>query len=112
MKRKITELEQKLIDKGFKLDRKVYTGLHSEHTLSYVYKGVLCVDDEYNTFVYVNIHLDKTREKIDDFSIFNIYRMNDILRMDDIIELDKFMSRVQLFVWSLEHKENDSESGC
>ena len=38
MKRKITELEKNLIEKGWELDHKTYTGKHSEKTFQYVYE--------------------------------------------------------------------------
>ena len=41
MKRTITELEQKLIDKGFKLHHKTYKGKHSQFVNSYIYVAML-----------------------------------------------------------------------
>ena len=48
MKRKITELEKNLIEKGWELDHKTYTGKHSEKTFQYVYEKVYVGEYERN----------------------------------------------------------------
>lgn len=69
MKRKTTELEQKLIKKGFRLDHKDYIGKNSEKTLSYVYYGVV----ETSHFkVGVNVILDAKRKEIKVWGIRNL----------------------------------------
>ena len=61
MKRKITELEQKLLDNNYRLVGKNYSGKHSEKVDGYV---------------YVNgnnaIKLDSTRTKPIDFALVNV----------------------------------------
>ena len=69
MKRKTTELEQKLIKRGFRLDHKDYIGKNSEKTLSYVYYGVV----ETSHFkVGVNVILDAKRNEIKVWGIRNL----------------------------------------
>lgn len=101
MKRRITELEKSLIDKGFRLDRKIYTGLHSEHTLSYIYKGSVCINDEYNTHISVEITLDKTRKEIIDYNLYNLYFFQNRLSGDDINDIYEWKKSVETFINSL-----------
>ena len=61
MKRKITILEQRLIESGFVLSFKAYHGKHSEKTLSYSYVK--------NNWL---VELDQKREKIIRFSMVNV----------------------------------------
>jgi hypothetical protein len=64
MKRKITELEQRLIEKGYYLSHKTYGGRKSEKTLSYIYVNK-------NAFV----KLDSKRESVLDYGILNYHAM-------------------------------------
>lgn len=60
MKRKVTKLEQRLIDKGYSLSHKVYGGKHSQKTLFYYYVSQ-------NKFV----KLDYTRENVVSWGLLN-----------------------------------------
>lgn len=64
MKRKITDLEQRLIDKGYYLSHKHYGGRKSEKTISYMYVNK-------NAFV----KLDNKREKVVDYGLLNYHAM-------------------------------------
>ena len=57
MKRKVTTLEQNLINKGFRLEKKTYIGKNRDKVNTYVYSFS---DGEITYFV----ELDKTRTKI------------------------------------------------
>ena len=70
MKRKITELEQRLIEKGYYLSHKAYGGRKSEKTLSYIYVNK-------NAFV----KLDYKRESVLDYGILNYHAM-ELTRME------------------------------
>lgn len=61
MKRTITELEQKLIDKGFKLHHKTYVGKHSQFIGSYTYVGVVKIDDK---DIFTHLTLNAKRDEI------------------------------------------------
>ena len=64
MKRKITQLEQRLLDNGYYLSHKSYSGRKSEKTLSYTY---VCQ----NKFV----RLDYKREKVITYGLLNYHAM-------------------------------------
>jgi len=64
MKRKITELEQRLIDNGYYLSHKQYGGRKSEKTISYTYV-------QQNKFV----RLDYKRENVLAFGLLNYHAM-------------------------------------
>lgn len=66
MKRKTTDLEKRLINKGFRLDHKEYCGKHSEKTASYVYYGVV---DTRIERVGVNVKLNAKRDTIVEWGI-------------------------------------------
>ena len=70
MKRKITELEQRLIDKGYYLSHKQYSGRKSEKTLSYTYVNK-------NAFV----KLDFKRENVVSYGLLN-YSAMELTRME------------------------------
>ena len=75
MKRHITELEKNLIEKGWELDHKVYTGKHSDKVLNYVYEKVYVKEYTRKDGKVVvstwsaRVLLDPKREKIDDVLI-------------------------------------------
>lgn len=74
MKRKVSELEQKLLDKGFRLTHKTYGGKHSQFVDKYHYLGELNFFDEtldMNTNVLVRVILNNKKDKIIDISIIN-----------------------------------------
>ena len=64
MKRRITELEQKLLDRRFVLSHKTYCGSLSKRTEFYVYVGNI---SDFKVMVY----LDYKREKLDHYVIEN-----------------------------------------
>ena len=70
MKRKITDLEQRLIDKGYYLSHKHYGGRKSEKTISYMYVNK-------NAFV----KLDNKREQVIDYGLLNYHAM-ELTRME------------------------------
>lgn len=80
MKRKITWLEQRLIEQGYVLEEKTYSGNHSQHTLFYVYT---CYDSNYKIKVFIN----SKRDKIDHFTITNNAPHD--LRLENINELER-----------------------
>lgn len=75
MKRKITELEKNLIEKGWELDHKTYTGKHSEKTFQYVYEKVYVGEYEREdgkivvTTTSAHCVLNSKREKIESVEI-------------------------------------------
>lgn len=74
MKRKITELEEKLIDMGFKLSHKTYGGKKSQFVKDYVYGGEIIYfdeDAEIEIPVKVQVELEPKREKVNVVSIQN-----------------------------------------
>ena len=71
MKRKITELEQKLINDGWCLAIKRYTGKHSEKILCYEYHKTSDLRNDNKTYDQI-IKLDQKRSQIVDFGIANL----------------------------------------
>lgn len=71
MKRKITELEQILLNDGWYLVSKEYTGKHSEKTDKYEYTKTIPYDNDlgFQGFIYLN---DK-RNKVINVGIHNVY---------------------------------------
>ena len=76
MKRKKTQLELNLIEKGWELDHKTYTGKHSDKVLNYVYEKVYYREYERKcdgkiivTTWSARVLLDSKREHIDDVLI-------------------------------------------
>ena len=76
MKRKITKLEQTLIDNGYRLSHKQYGGRKSEKTLSYYYVK-LNPQIKHNQFV----RLDYKRENILSLGILN-YTCQELTRFE------------------------------
>lgn len=62
MKRRITDLEKKLLENGYTLTSKLYKGKHSEKTCCYVYKN------GHNA-----IKLDYTRTNVIDFAVLVLF---------------------------------------
>ena len=71
MKRKITELEQKLLDNGWCLTIKRYTGKHSEKTHCYEYHKKSDITNNGKTYEQI-IKLDQKRSQIIDYGIKNV----------------------------------------
>lgn len=72
MKRKITSLEQKLIENGWCLTNKRYKGKHSEKTLSYEYHKTSDLRNDNKVYDQVII-LDQKRSQIVNYGIKNVY---------------------------------------
>lgn len=70
MKRKITELEQRLIDNGYRLSHKQYGGRKSEKTLSYYYVK----QDQF-------VRLDYKREQVLSLGLLN-YHCQELTKME------------------------------
>jgi len=71
MKRKITELEQKLIADGWCLTIKRYTGKHSEKTFCYEYHKTSDLRNGNKTYEQI-IKLDQKRSQIVNYGINNV----------------------------------------
>lgn len=73
MKRKITELEQKLLDKGFKLECKHYTGKKSQFVYTYEYIGVIYYydKDELVDTITTKVLLNAKKDHIESIQIMN-----------------------------------------
>ena len=71
MKRKITDLEQKLINDGWCLTIKRYTGKHSEKTYCYEYHKISDIRNNGKSYEQV-IELDQKRSQIVNYGIANI----------------------------------------
>lgn len=82
MKRKTTELEQKLIKKGLELESKVYSKKDNKKIDKYIYGGVIELE-RIQCLVQPEVELDPKREKILDIRmrIYNDYINKDILDM-------------------------------
>lgn len=87
MKRKITELEQKLLDNDYKLAGKQYSGKHSEKTYCYIYQNGNNA-----------IKIDHTRTKVLDFSIGVV---NGIIDKTALLVLNTKFKALNEFVASL-----------
>ena len=72
MKRKITDLEQRLIIDGWCLAIKRYTGKNSERTFCYEYHKLSDITKDGKSFEQV-IKLDQKRSQIVDYGVRNIY---------------------------------------
>ena len=72
MKRKITELEQKLLENGWYLANKRYTGKHSEKTLCYEYQKTSDLRND-NKVYDLFINLDLKRSQIVKYGVANLF---------------------------------------
>lgn len=76
MKRKLTELEKKLIENGWYLESKTYYGKHSDKVLNYIYRKTYekkYVVSEDNTIVTCDVFetvLNRERTHVDDIRMF------------------------------------------
>lgn len=71
MKRKITELEKKLLNNGWKLSTKHYEGKHSERTWFYEYTKYMNYEGE---LFGVKVIIDPKRNHIIDYGIENLIK--------------------------------------
>ena len=99
MKRKVTDLEKKLIENGWYLAVKRYTGKRSEKTLCYEYQKTSDLKND-NKVYDLFINLDQKRSQIVKYGIKNLFieRMTEeeltIVRFV-FLELRKFVERTQ-----------------
>jgi len=99
MKRKVTDLEQKLINDGWCLTIKRYTGKHSEKTHCYEYHKTSDITNNGKSYEQV-IQLDQKRSQIVNYGIANI--QIDYLDREELdlirflfLELRHFVERVE-----------------
>lgn len=94
MKRKITLLEEKLIEKGLKLSHKTYIGRHSQFVCGYVYCGKVSVSTNGATYsIPTKVYLDAKRTKIERIYIMTCYddcftreSINELVAIYDFVE--------------------------
>lgn len=93
MKRRITELEQKLLDNGWKLYSKNYCGKYSQFTMNYQFYKVI----GFGSFACeVCAFLDKKREKVVDYKVLVDHEyidketFNNIGKIFELLERDLF----------------------
>lgn len=93
-KRKITELEEKLIKKGLKLEKKVYSKKDNKKVDKYIYGGVIELE-KIHCLVQPEVELDPKREKILDIRVrvYDGYINRDILDLitEEYNELTSFL---------------------
>lgn len=99
MKRKVTDLEQKLINDGWCLTIKRYTGKHSEKTHCYEYHKTSDIRNNGKSYEQV-IQLDQKRSQIVNYGVANI--QIDYLDREELdlirflfLELRHFVERVE-----------------
>ena len=100
MKREITKLEQKLIDKGYKLEFKSYVGKHSQKVEFYCYKGQL---ENYEVLIY----LDSKRVKVDHYCFEN--KAPRYISCENIDTLERIYQELTTFIYFLSNEENPEE---
>jgi len=98
MKRKTTNLEQRLIENGFSLSHKTYKGKDKKRTEFYVYKGTL---DNYT----IRVYLDYKREKLDHYVIENT--LPSLIVRENLDALERVYEHI--FEMLYEHKEDTNE---
>ena len=98
MKRKITELEQKLLDNGWCLAIKRYTGKHSEKTHCYEYHKTSDITNNGKSYEQV-IQLDQKRSQIVNYGIANI--QIDYLDDDELMLIRFLFFELKKYVQSL-----------
>ena len=99
MKRKVTDLEQKLINDGWCLTNKRYTGKHSEKTHCYEYHKTSDIRNNGKSYEQI-IQLDQKRSQIVNYGIANI--QIDYLDREELdlirflfLELRHFVERIE-----------------
>lgn len=92
MKREITKLEQKLINKGYKLEFKSYVGKHSQKVEFYCYKGQL---ENYEVLIF----LDSKRSRVDHYCFEN--KTPRYIGLENIETLERVYKELTEFIYSL-----------
>lgn len=100
MERKRTQLEQKIIDKGFKLECKTYSGKKSQFIEYYVYTGFM-----YN--YKISFYLNGSRDKIHHYTIENKLPRN--ISIENINEIEMVYHEINDFIDNLNRKVDDDE---
>lgn len=106
MKRKITDLEQKLINDGWCLTIKRYTGKHSEKTCSYEYHKIADLRHDGEKFNQI-IKLDQKRAQIVNYGIANV--CIDYLNDDELMFVRSLFLSLRLYVERIESLDRSNE---
>lgn len=111
MKRKITELEQKLIDNGWKLINKTYSGKRSEKTNNYVYFKTETLTSQNINYGQV-IKLNAKRTGIVDYGLLNVSceLLNDLTLMTFRIMLTNLRSFIKEIIPFQEKEKGNATS--
>lgn len=109
MKRKVTELEQKLIDNGWKLTGKVYSGKHSEKTNHYEYfKTETLITHNINYGQIIKLNAKRT--EIIDFGLLKV--SCDLLNEELLITFRIMLRNLRSFVDEITMKEWESDNNA
>lgn len=94
MKRKVTELEQKLIDSGYTLCFKSYIGKHSQFTEYYEYSKF----EQFDPLFYVRcvVRLDPKRTKI---KFYGIDYPKTIFSKDLVKDLNSLLEKIESIIF-------------
>ena len=106
MKRKITELEQKLIDDGWYLNVKRYTGKHSEKIETYEYHKTSDLRHNGNSYDQI-IKLDQKRSQIVNYGINNL--VIEWLDNDELMQIRFLFLELRHYVERLTKEEETNE---
>lgn len=104
MKRKITELEEKLIENGWYLSNKRYMGKHSEKILCYEYNKTSDLRND-NKVYELFIRLDKKRSHVVKYGIKNL--SIDYMSDDELMLVRFLFLELRHFVERLTEKEEE-----
>ena len=109
MKRKTTELEQKLIDNGWKLINKTYSGKHSEKTDHYEYFKMETLSTQNINYGQI-IKLNAKRTEIIDFGLLKV--TCDLLNETTLITLRIMLANLRSFVNEITMEEWESDDNA
>lgn len=109
MKRKITELEQKLIDNGWKLINKTYSGKRSEKTNNYVYFKTETLTSQNINYGQL-IKLNAKRTEIVDYGLLNV--SCDLLNEQLLVTLRVMLRNLHSFVDEITMEEWESDDNA
>ena len=102
MKRKITELEEKLINSGWCLTLKRYTGKNSEKTFCYEYHKIADLRNEGKTYNQI-IKLNQKRSQIVSYGIANVNI--EYLDDDELLFIRSLYLQLDFFIKGLSREE-------
>ncbi len=109
MKRKITDLEQKLIDSGWKLIGKVYSGKHSEKTDHYEYFKMETLSTQNINYGQI-IKLNAKRTEIVDFGLLKV--SCDLLNEQLLVTLRVMLRNLHSFVDEITMEKWESDDNA